>query len=76
MTTNGISESLRAAIIAAIEAYEQDETPRHNLASSSTDAWRNRGRRMLMNMRYASGRTLPALPYRKRLSFGTHGRTS
>ena len=76
MTTNGISESLRAAIIAAIEAYEQDEMPTHDLASSSTDAWRARGRRMTMNMRYATGRILPALPYRKRLPSHTHGRTS
>jgi len=76
MTTNGISESLRAAIIAAIEAYEQDEMPRHNLASSSTDAWRARGRRMNMNMRYGTGRTLPAMPYRKRLSSHSLGRTS
>ncbi len=76
MTSNGISESLRAAIIAAIEAYEQDEMPRHNLASSSTDAWRLRGRRMNMNMRYATARTRPALPFRKRLSVDNHGRTS
>lgn len=76
MTTNGISESLRAAIIAAIEAYEQDEMPIHNLASSSTDAWRARGRRMIMSMRYATGRTLPALPFRRRAPSQIPGRTS
>ncbi|MCY4575391.1 MAG: hypothetical protein OXC55_02100 [Chloroflexi bacterium] len=76
MTTNGISESLRAAILAAIEAYEQDEMPIRNLASSSTDAWRVRGRRMIMNMRYATGRTLPALPSRRRGASQISGRTS
>ena len=76
MTTNDISESLRAAIIAAIEAYEQDEMPRHDLASSSTDTWRLRGRHAAMNMRYATGRTLPALPFRRRAASRLPGRTT
>lgn len=76
MTTNGMSESLRAAIIAAIEAYEQDEMPIHNFASSPSDAWRARGRRMTMSMRYATGRILPALPFRRRDASKIPERTS
>ena len=76
MTSDGISESLRAAIIAAIEAYEQDEIPIRNLASSSTDAWRARGRRMQMSMRYATNRTQQALPFRRRDVSGFPGRKS
>ncbi len=75
MTADGISDKLRAAIIAAIEAYEQDEMPVHNLAST-TDAWRARGRRMQMSMRYATARTLQGLPFRRRVVTHFQARTS
>ncbi len=67
MTSDGISDSLRAAIIAAIEAYEQDAAPIHNLASSS-DAWRMRGRLLQMSMRYATTRTVQGLPFSRRVT--------
>ncbi len=76
MTTHGISESLRAAIIAAIEAYEQDEMPQRERASAPSDAWRNRGRRMTMGLRFIPGRTVPAMPFRSRPAHETPGRIS
>ena len=64
MTTNGMSDSLRAAILAAVAAFEQDENPIRDLATEG-NAWRARGRRIQINMRYAAGRTLPSMPFRR-----------
>ena len=64
MTLNGMSDSLRAAILAAVAAFEQDEEPIRDLATEG-EAWRERGRRIQINMRYTAGRTLPTLPFRR-----------
>jgi hypothetical protein len=61
MTQESLSPALRAAILAAVAAFEQDERPVRDLSSSS-EMWRVYGRRMQMAVRFDGRHVMPSLP--------------
>lgn len=57
------SPALRAAILAALTAFEEEEQFEVSPAlPSRSDAWRLQGRRAQMNVRFEGWRVLPSLP--------------
>ena len=61
MTLNDLSPALRAAVLAALAMYEEDEIQTGDL-SAPADMWRMYGRRTQMAVRYDGRHVLPSLP--------------
>lgn len=58
-----LSPALRAAILAALAAFEQEAEPDFRpILRSDADSWRHYGRRAQMNSRFEGWRLLPSLP--------------
>ena len=62
MTLDNLSPALRAAVLAALAMYEEEEELQARDLSASGDMWRMYGRRIQMAVRYDGRHVLPSLP--------------